>query len=96
MADGPRQKQPSGKKKPQLPALLTQKAVRLLEALPGGEKSKNDKIPNAALIYGVASAALFVISLYHFFTAAWFNGFLVFVLAAAFLGYALHFIQNPD
>ena len=75
---------------------LGEKANMLAEAiLKAGSKSR-ENIPNASLIYGIAAAVLFAISLYYLFTGTWFNGFLIFVLGAAMFGYALHFLQNPD
>lgn len=52
-----------------------------------------EKIPNAALVYGIGAAVIFAFGLYHFFTGAWLTGFLVSVLAIGLLGYSLHFMR---
>lgn len=91
-------------KKPALPhkearslvPVVRSKATKLMKALGEGTGAGKENIPNASLVYGVAAALLFAISLYYLFTASWLNGFLVFVLGVALFGYALHFIQNPD
>ena len=75
---------------------LGKKANLLAEAILSAGSKGRENIPNASLIYGIASAVLFAISLYYLFTGTWFNGFLIFVLGAAMFGYALHFLQNPD
>jgi len=84
-----------GKGKTTLPALQHQ-ARRLVEGMVNGTSKGEEKIPNASLIYGIASALLVSIALYYLFTGGWFNGFMVFVLGVALFGYALHFMQNPD
>ncbi len=51
-------------------------------------------LPNASVIYGIASSALFVIALSFIVSGRWITGFLVMLPAACFLGYALHFIKH--
>jgi hypothetical protein len=51
------------------------------------------QLPNAALIYGIAAAALFAVALYFLFTGRWLTALLVSLPAGCFLGYALHFIK---
>lgn len=72
-----------------VPALYAKKVVSFVQT--GGKNG--EKIPNAALIYGVAALFLFLISLYYFFTAVWLTAFLVSVLAISLLGYALHYMR---
>lgn len=55
--------------------------------------ARKENIPNASLIYGVASALLFTIALYYLFTGLWFTGLLVLVLAVALFGYALVYMR---
>jgi len=79
-----------------LPASLDKKAYGLAKAIFKAGQASRENIPNASLVYGIASALFFAVALYYLFTGAWFNGFLVFVLGVALFGYALHFLQNPD
>ena len=54
---------------------------------------KQENIPNASLVYGVAAAVLGTIALYYFFTGVWFTGLLVFVVACALFGFALVYMR---
>ena len=82
-----------GPKSSQLPALADVWST-FLAAVPA-QKNGNGQLPNASLIYGAASAALFAIALYFLFTGLWFTGILVMFPASVFLGYALHFLRYP-
>jgi hypothetical protein len=54
------------------------------------------QLPNASIIYGIAASALLIISLYFLlFEHRFVAGFLVMLLAACFLGFALHFLRFP-
>lgn len=95
MAEGPdksRQKLPA--KRVQLPSLDLRglSLSKTLGALSGGAK---EKIPHAALIYGVASAALVAFALVHLLSGGPFTAFLLFVLAGVFFGFATHFLRFP-
>ncbi len=57
---------------------------------------KEARLPNASLIYGMASAALMVISLYSLFTGSWLTGVLLLLPAGCLLGFALHFLRYQD
>ena len=57
---------------------------------------KPGQLPNATLIYGVASATLLGVVLYFLFTGMWLTGLLVLLPAAVLLGYALHFLHYPS
>lgn len=50
-------------------------------------------LPNASLIYGVAAAVLFVISLFFLFSGSWLTGLLLWLPAGCLLGFALHFLR---
>jgi len=51
-------------------------------------------LPNASIIYGMASAVLFVLALYlMFFKHHWIGGFLLFLPAGGLMGFALHFLK---
>lgn len=90
MAQPPRK--PDRGMKSGLPSLDV-KLGGVLDALRQAGVPKQEKIPNASLIYGVAAAALVTIALYNFFTGVWFTGLLVLVLAVALFGFALVFMR---
>ncbi|MDX2027621.1 MAG: hypothetical protein SFW62_03180 [Alphaproteobacteria bacterium] len=52
-----------------------------------------ETLPSASVIYGVAASLLGVVALYLLFSGRWVTALLVFLLAACFLGYALHFLK---
>jgi len=54
---------------------------------------KVEEIPNASLIYGLASAALVVLALYFLFTGTWSTALLLFILAASLFGFALYYLR---
>ncbi len=56
-------------------------------------KGKDEKIPNASLVYGIFSAALLSFSLYHLFTGLWFTAFLLCVVALIVFGFSLYFLR---
>jgi tetrahydromethanopterin S-methyltransferase subunit B len=66
----------------------------LVDSLRDGLQVKQENIPNASMVYGIAAAILFAIALYYFFTGLWFTGLLVLILAVALFGYALFFIRS--
>lgn len=66
---------------------------RVVQAVRKAVEGREENIPNAALIYGVAAAILFTIALYYLFTGLWLTGVLVLVLAVALFGYALVFLR---
>lgn len=83
---------PALRGKVQLPALDVggRGGLRSLLSFPQGKK---DKIPHAALVYGVASAALLSFSLYHLFTGLWFTALLLFMVALVVFGFSLYFLR---
>ena len=54
------------------------------------------RLPNASVIYGIAASILFVFVLLYFFRGMWFTAFLLLLPAVCFLGFALHFLKNPN
>ncbi len=91
-SDKPSSKLPA--KRVQLPSLDLRglSLSKTLGVLSGGAK---EKIPHAALIYGVASAALVAFALIHLLSGGYFTAFLLFVLAGVFFGFATHFLRFP-
>lgn len=87
------EKKPKQEIKKGLPSLDV-KFNYLVESLRDGLQARQENIPNASLIYGIAAAALFTISLYYFFTGVWFTGLLVLILAVALFGYAMIFLRS--
>lgn len=80
---------PSTGKRSGLPSLEVRRIV------PAAFQPKNGKteLPNASLIYGMASAALIAIALYFLFTGMWLTGLLLLLPAGCLLGFALHFLR---
>lgn len=81
---------PSKKGSQNLPSL----DVKQFIPLSFQSKNGNAAIPNASLIYGVASAALMAICLYFLFTGMWLTGLLLLLPAGCLLGFALHFLKH--
>jgi hypothetical protein len=63
--------------------------------LPPPAASAQGRLPNASLIYGIASAAIFGVGLYFLFTGMWLTGLFTMLPAVALLGYALHYLRYP-
>src|ERR1700735_95877 len=83
---------PQGQNRKNLPANMRQKPLMM----PGGRPPPSG-LPNASLIYGIAASVLFVVGIYlMLFGHKLFGGFLVILLAACFMGFALHFIKYPQ
>lgn len=59
-------------------------------------KERNEKLPNATVVYGVAASALFVIALCYLVKGHWITGLFVMFPAACFLGFALYFLKHAD
>jgi len=57
---------------------------------------KDNKIPNAALIYGIASAALFAFALYHLIVGQGLFAILLSVLGVVMFAYAVFFIKSSN
>ena len=53
-------------------------------------------LPNATIIYGIGAGVLGVAALSLMLAGRWFPGFLVFVLAACLLGFALHLLKHQE
>ena len=53
-----------------------------------------ERLPNASLIYGLASGALFAIAIYYLVTGRWFTGAMVMLPAGCLFGFALHFLRR--
>ncbi len=51
-------------------------------------------LPNASIVYGIGASVLIVLALYLIVSGAWFTGLLVFLPAASFVGFALHFLRG--
>ncbi len=83
---------PSSRGKAQLPSLDV-RGRGGLQAFLSLPKGKDEKIPNAALVYGVSSAALLSFSLYHLFTGLWFTALLLFMVALIVFGFSLYFLR---
>lgn len=65
-----------------------------LPQAPFGSPLSGQQLPNASIIYGVAASMLIIIALYFMlFGHRPFAGFLLLLLAACFLGFALHFLK---
>jgi len=90
MTDKP--KRDLAKSGPRLPAVIFKAPPALPKAWFQAQK-RDEKIPNASLIYGLASSAMGAFALYHLFTGAWFTALLLFALAAVLFGFAFYFIR---
>ncbi|MDD3182871.1 MAG: hypothetical protein PHD48_08735 [Alphaproteobacteria bacterium] len=75
-----------------LPSLIV-RSGGMLDSLRRTVAPQKENIPNASLIYGVASAILFAIALYYLFTGLWFTAILVMIVAGALFGYALVYLR---
>ena len=67
--------------------------------LPAGAKRRRGRpgaepLPNASLIYGLASSIMLVFGVYFIFRGLWFTGLLICLLAGCFLGLALHYMRR--
>jgi len=62
----------------------------------GANQKRNEQLPNATIVYGVAASALIVIALCFFMKSVWVTGFLVLLPAACFLGFALYFLKHAN
>lgn len=91
---------PGDDKKKQGRALQTTQArggklaapLQRLSPLSGG--TGKGRLPNASIIYGIAAAALFVVSLIVMIKLAnWFTGLLLLILSATLFGYAAYFAR---
>lgn len=61
------------------------------------QRSSGEKLPNASVIYGLASSVLFVIAVYNLiFTPGWFSGIMILILAGILLGYAVYFLRRAN
>lgn len=57
-------------------------------------RQENGRIPNASVIYGLASAVLVVIAVYTVFSqGSWGTGLLLLLPAGALFGYAIYFMR---
>lgn len=76
-----------------LPALPLESVGRALSKHLASGNNKNVMIPNASMIYGVASAALFAFAFYHLMVGQGVFAFLLGVLGALMFAYAVYFIR---
>ena len=53
-----------------------------------------DQLPFAAIIYGMAASALFVVGVVYILRGVWFSGVFIFLVAGCFLGFALYSLKN--
>ncbi|MBI1273816.1 MAG: hypothetical protein GC131_07010 [Alphaproteobacteria bacterium] len=91
-------------KKPSGRAVAKAPGNNMTQRPPGGQLSrmfhgvnnKSGRLPPAALIYGLGSSAIFVISLFTLFAGSWFTGTILLVVSFILLGYALHFIKTSQ
>jgi hypothetical protein len=83
---------PSSRGKTNLPSLNV-RGRGVVQSFLSHQKGKEEKIPNASLVYGISSAALLSFSLYHLFTGLWFTAFLLFVVALIVFGFSLYFLR---
>jgi hypothetical protein len=60
----------------------------------GQQPLRPRKLPNASLIYGVASSVLFVVSFCFLLQGLWGTGLVVLLPALVLLGYALYFLKH--
>jgi hypothetical protein len=72
------------------PAIL-QQSLPTLDRLRTLELTKG--LPNATIIYGIASGALFAFALYLLVAVSWVDGLLTLFPAAIFLGFAVHLMK---
>lgn len=90
-SEGPRNTPPRGTNLPSLQV----KGMEIAKAFLKEGKAEQGGIPNASLIYGVASAALLSFGLYHLLTGGWVTFLLLAVLAGVLFGFALYFLRHP-
>lgn len=73
---------------------LTPASTRRTDVRQQSPRAMDGKIPNASIVYGLASAALTVFSLYLIIGIGnWFTGLLILLPAAILFAYAFYFIR---
>ncbi|MEJ0061707.1 MAG: hypothetical protein WDO70_00515 [Alphaproteobacteria bacterium] len=60
---------------------------------PASPPPKQGAMPNATVIYGIASAVIAALGLYFLINGVWLNGLLLLLLAGALFGYAMFFMR---
>jgi len=61
---------------------------------PSGDK--NEGIPNASMIYGMASAVLFGVAIYYLLISQWLFSFLLTAIGGILFAYAVFFIKGVN
>jgi hypothetical protein len=82
-----RQMPPAQRKAAPPPAPLTSQTVKSV---------KPQTLPNASIIYGVASSILFVVSFCFILRGLWGTGLVILLPALGLLGYALYYLKYRD